>query len=264
MTKECPRCGAEVPGSSADEVLKCENCGLRLGPPEVSRTLDILREYFAELWKIVFQPSQYFRRMPGGTRNGRVARALGFALVTHWLGAVVAFFWRSLTSGFFQDRVAAFLRMFEEDIQTFHGVTGDPSAREHFFRWFWGTGAVIADPFLTLFSIFFGAFFVFIGARILTPSENDKVNAVTFESAVKIVAYGMSPAILAVIPFVGSILAPLGVLIVTVIGVREVYQISTGRSVVVALFPKILIVLAVLMGMVAMAAVIMRFVISFL
>jgi len=50
----------------------------------------------------------------------------------------------------------------------------------------------------------------------------------------------MSPAIFAAVPYAGGLIAPIYVAIVTVIGAREIYHISTGRAFFVGLFPKVL------------------------
>ena len=134
--------------------------------------------------------------------------------------------------------------------------------RDQLLRWFWGVGSVIADPFLTLASILLTSIFVFAGARILVPTDQTYRSEITYESAVRVVAYGMTPAILAAVPFVGPAVAYLGVLIVTVIAARELYRISTGRAIFVALFPKFLFLGIILTGLFFFAAIIIKLIFS--
>ena len=265
MLVECQRCGAPVSGNNSNEA-QCPNCGLRL-QQEPLRPLAIIADYFNELRRVIFSPTAYFRKMPGGLRGGRVSRALGFALATHWLGAVMAYFWRALGSGVVDSYVQRFSVWFANDhsVQQLGGdALRQSEMREQLLNWFFGMGSVIADPFLTLVTIFVTATFVYIGARILVPSNRTAVTDITFESAVKIVAYGMSAWILAAIPFVGRFIAPIAAAIVTIIGAREVYQIGTGRAVIVGLFPKLLFVGIILLGVLVVTASLLSFLLSFL
>ena len=66
------------------------------------------------------------------------------------------------------------------------------------------------------------------------------VQEITYESAVRVVCFGLTPAILAMLPLFGGFVSAICVVIVTVIGAREVYRTTTGRAVVIALFPKLL------------------------
>jgi len=131
--------------------------------------------------------------------------------------------------------------------------------RDRILHWIWGAGSVIADPFFTLASILFTSLFVFAGARILvTPGKNGAPQQITYESALRIICFGMSPAILAVLPIAGPVVAGICVAIVTVIGAREVYRISYGRAVIVALFPKILFLGILLLGLLFVAVVVFK------
>lgn len=108
-------------------------------------------------------------------------------------------------------------------------------------EWFSSVGSVIADPFLTLIWVLVVSAFVFLGARLLvTPGKGGSPREITFESALRIVAYGLSPSILVAVPLVGGVVAKVWIAVVTVIGAREVYRVGTGRAIVIGLFPKIL------------------------
>lgn len=265
MLVECPRCGTPVNNDKSE--AQCSNCGLRLKQDTVSKPIAIISDYFSELRTIIFSPTGYFRKMPGGLRGGRITRALGFAIATHWLGAVVGYFWRALGSGAFQGYFQRLVAFFAPDAGSIRQLGGDAlkqsEVRDHLMNWFFGMGSVIADPFLTLASIFFTAVFVYIGARILVPSDRTSVTDITFESAVKIVAYGMSPSIFAVIPGLGTVISTVGIALVTIIGAREVYHIGTGRAVVIALFPKFLILGMILIGVLVFTASVLSFLFSF-
>jgi hypothetical protein len=139
---------------------------------------------------------------------------------------------------------------------------------ERVFQWFTGAGPVIVDPFLTLVSILFSSALLWIGARIfVTPrrtwdaldSRSSSSPEITYASAVRISCYSMSAAILLAVPIVGSWIAPLTLWIITLIGVREVYRISTARALAIALFPKLLLPTLIGLALISIAASILRF-----
>jgi len=176
--------------------------------------------------------------------SGGVSGPLAFALVTHWLGAALEFLWHSVVGG------AAL--QYLQDISKLAGNIADVDnpgtsarifqLRDQVLHWFWGTGSVIVDPFLTLGSILFTTLFVYVGARILvSPDRAGAPREITYESALRIICFGLSPSILAGIPLVGGLISSLAVGLVTIVVAREAYRISTGRAVLVALFPKLLL-----------------------
>jgi hypothetical protein len=104
-------------------------------------------------------------------------------------------------------------------------------------------GSVIADPFLTLAQVLAVSFMVFLGARLLVPASARERGGAdpTYESALRVVCYGLTPAILAALPLFGGPIAYLYKIAVTVIAAREVYRVSNGRATLVALFPHVLL-----------------------
>jgi hypothetical protein len=132
-------------------------------------------------------------------------------------------------------------------------------------HWLWGAGSVIVDPFITLLQIFFISLLVFVGARIFVGSARrgsdpgEAPRPVTFESAVRIVSYGMTPAILTALPLFGGVVAYLYKIVVTVIGAREVYRIGNTRATLVALFPHVLMVGVLMLFLIALLVALMKF-----
>lgn len=183
----------------------------------------LLAGYLRTLRSVLRNPSTYFRTMPVA---GGLAGPLAFALVTHWIGAAIGHLWSLLLSGVVSDSSRSLYRIIAD-----LGVS----------HWIWGTGSILLDPFLTLASILFTSSLVWIAARLL-------VSNVRYESAARIVCFGMSPAILASLPLFGRFLAESLTLIVTVIGAREVYRVGYGRALVIALFPKLLFLGIMVLG----------------
>jgi hypothetical protein len=187
---------------------------------------------------------------------------LAFALITHWLGSAAGYLWH-LSIG----------QMLGSYFDRFVHLAGDvsevdnPGRNAQFLQvtdqiknWFWGAGSVITDPFLTLLQILFISFMVFVGARLLvTPGKNGAPREITFESALRIVCYGLTPSILAVLPIFGGVVAYLYIAVVTLIGAREVYRIDTGRATLVAFFPQVLLLSFVLLVLFAMTIAFVKF-----
>ena len=258
----CAFCGtafdpSQNPTEPGGSPGSCPACGRKPDPAKDPGSTGVssdflIQRYFFDLWQIITRPTRFFSRMP---LTGGVAGPLAFALIAHWLGSALEFLWRSVLGGHLMDQFGRGLQGMMKMASDVADVDSPGKsallleARDRVIYWIWGAGSVILDPFLTVAAILFTAFFVYIGARILvTPGKNGAPQKITFESTLRILCFGMSPAILAAIPFVGGFVSSLCVLIVTVIGGREVYKISTSRSTVVVLFPKLLFLGIILTG----------------
>lgn len=62
-----------------------------------------------------------------------------------------------------------------------------------------------------------------------------------FEATLRIVSYASGPELFNVLPGVGWFVAMIWKLIMTIIGVREIQGVSTGRALVAVLFPVIVV-----------------------
>lgn len=255
MADSCPQCGLRF---SAPSPASCPNCGENLRSEltvGAAGGLGLITGYFRQVWLILTHPSAFFRSMPV---RGGVAGPLAFALVTHWLGSAVAFLWRTLIGGAVGGYLSRFMQMAgdvaEVDSPGRQGqFTGVMEIGERIQHWIWGAGAVIADPFITLARILFISFLVWLGARLLvTPGRDGAPREIDFESALRVICYGLTPSILAVLPLFGGFVSMIYVVAVTVIGAREVYRVETGRAFIIALFPQFLLFAFVAFGLFAM------------
>ncbi len=215
--------------------------------------MSIIRNYFSDVWQILTRPSSFFDRMP---TRGNVSWPLAFALVTHWVGVSFEFIWnavfvRSGTYRFFQS-ILQFSQNYRNssDIDYAGRSAEFVQMKDRMTEWLLGAGPIVIDPFLTLVSVLFTSFLVYLGARILvSPGKEGHPAEITYESALRIICFGMTPAILASIPLIGGMLASFGVIIVTITGAKRVYRISTNRAILVALFPKVLLFGIIVMGL---------------
>jgi len=246
---ECPYCGLKLSGAGIPSapLEECPNCGTRMPvAPEGRSARQIIRQYFADLWTIITRPTEFFQRMP---IRGGVGGPLAFALITHWLGESGNFVWRNILGGQFGETLS-------QGFSIMSGMFGDVAdidsasrqarvgeIRDHVLHWFWGAGTVIIDPFKTLVMILIISCLVYLGVRILViAGRNGAPRELTYETALRIVCFGMSPAIFAALPFFGTALSWFLTLVVTTIGAREVYRIGTGRALLIALFPNLIFI----------------------
>lgn len=245
MTR-CPHCDFQIQGHApgATAPWECPQCGTR-APSEKNFVV----VYFKTLWRLLTRPHLFFRSMP---RQGGVSGPLTFALVTHWIGSALEYLWRNLLSGQFGSYFNELFKLAGDvaDVDSPGRSTILFEMKDKMLHWIWGTGSVIIDPFLTLVSILFTSFFVWIGARILvSPGKNGAPEDISYESALRIVCFGLTPSILSALPLLGPLASTLLVWLVTIIGAREVYRIGFGRAAVVALFPKLLFLGTLLAGL---------------
>ncbi len=206
--------------------------------------------FFSRIREILLKPANFFREMP---RHGGFSDPLAFALTTHWLGAALNYLWHTLLSPV---RPLAL----EQMIEKFGGYSSIDHSGRHLpwtqfapslVHWFFGMTSVIADPFVTLISLLFASALIFIGARLLVPAgQQGTLSEVTYESAVRVLCYAMAPSVLAGIPIFGSGVSWFYTWVVTIIGIKEVYRVSTGNSILISLFPKLLILGIIIMGIV--------------
>ena len=219
--------------------------------------------YFRQVWRILSDPIAFFREMP---LSGGAGGPLAFALVNHWLGAALGFLWTRLLAGLTAPMMERALKIFQDVSDVDHPGRGAQiiEMQKRMMSWVWGAGSVVVDPFLTLIGIAFTSLLVFVGARLLIPShaplqgDGQPRPEITYESALRVVCYGLTPAILGGLPLFGGAIAMIFTVITTVLAAREAYRIGTGRAIFVGLFPKILFFSLLGLGLMLMLVVAVR------
>jgi len=130
-------------------------------------------------------------------------------------------------------------------------------------------GMLVDTPFIStaklsgLMAILVGLFlplFVFIGIILGTILLHASLFLVggsneNFEATFRIVSYASGPDLLNAVPVIGWMIALIWKLVVTILGVREVQRISTGRAAAAVLLPAILCCGITFMGALALVGV---------
>jgi hypothetical protein len=232
-------------------------------PHKTESSLEPITNYFRDLRKVTFEPTLFFREL---SVSGGIGGPLAFALVTHWIGAALGYFMTSLSGNIGEKMMHQMVQFSTHYSGQYTGGDIDAPMKmtnnwmnslngaQNVANWLWGTGGTLLDPFFTLVIILFSSFFVFLGARLfVNPAPAASLHAgggigetlrfpsgITYESALRVVAFGMSPAVFAGIPYVGWVATWIFVPITTIIGAREIYRISGNRATIVGLFPSLL------------------------
>lgn len=246
----CRHCGTLIPVTQSVTPVECPTCGQPLDIPAApserveTAALPVESEnpvtaYLKTVWKILTTPTEFFSNL---RLDGGVTGPLAFALVTHWIGSALEFLWKSVSGGLavrylqqILDQMAGMMANDGGDIDSLGRGAWIDQTKAVLQQWLWGAGSVIMDPFTTLFTLLVTAVFVYFGARLLVGPH------VRYESALRIICYGMTPTLLRGVPLLGGLVAWIYVLVVTVIGVKQAYRVETGRAVVIAIFPKLVL-----------------------
>jgi hypothetical protein len=218
-----------------------------------------MKKYVEITRQLFLHPSQFFRNLKG---DEGMSGPILYALVTHWLGTAVQFIWITWLGGRVAPTLVHWFHNLKEASQSISGRNIDDieqldslgrnaaqnlvPLQEKLGAWVFGAGPVLLDPIKELFSILFLSAVIWVGARLLvSPGRSDSPSEVRFESSLQIVCYASAASVLSVIPLVGPGLSAFFAFVLATIGAREVWKTSTGRAIVIALFPNLLLYMAI-------------------
>lgn len=230
--------------------------------------MEPIKSYFEKLRMILVEPHKYFRQLAYAGGHP-LSDALLFTIITHWIGSALQNLWQTSLGHFlsrYSDQISnAFLGLNSEGTISYEKRNSIldilQQAKGTLFSWIWGTGSLILDPFFTLIKLSFTGLIIFIAAKLIIGEVREPATAlemeagiqppskpITYESILILLCYATAPIILSGIPLVGGLAASLYAFILTVIAIKEYYKTSNGKSVVVALFPQLLLWTFVFIG----------------
>jgi hypothetical protein len=209
-----------------------------------------LESYFSDLKTLYSSPSRFFKTI---SVDQNIAYPIAFGLISHWIGSSVNYLW---SFAYRQSDVSWIDRMAllagrGREIEALGNNARWLDAKQRLSGWLTGMGSVVLDPFTTLFWIFITSALLFISARLFvgavsdTPLRPARLREVTFQSSFRIVSFAQAAYLLSMIPFAGKPLSLLAAIAFTTIGTRELYNVSSGRALLIVLFPRLLTVLLV-------------------
>jgi len=210
----------------------------------------MIKNYVNTLRSLIFHPITLFKDLPA---EGKVLPSLAFAMVTQFLGIGMVYLWISVFKisefSWFQDLVSFLDQQFTASYAKIY--------QEFFLGFSMGsdTGELIFSPFKTLLGVFIAAFFIFIGAWLLTPRKQDRqTKSMLFKSAITIICLSYGPTILMGIPILGILFSVFYQMILIILGIAKVYRVTYLRALAIYLLPLLLLTILIALFFLALAA----------
>jgi hypothetical protein len=190
----------EHPSSWSSEPVssrKAEYC-----PWENHEHLGLVQGLFQTIRQSLFSPKDFFAGLP---RSGGLLNPLFYALIVGTVGSMVGYLW-SFAFG--------------------NSLMSTTSLSK---------GGAIALAFLIPILIFMGlvvaAVLLHVSLFLVGGANED------FESTFRVVCYTAAPDLFGVLPILGGFIGLIWKIYITVVGIREVHEISTARSVLAFVLP---------------------------
>jgi len=177
--------------------------------------------------RVVLQPLAFFRELP---RRGSLLNPLVFALICTEIAAILGGLLRLAGVG------ERFVAGYGFQVPENQGI-GE------------FIGSVILAPIGGAIGVFVVAGIAHLLVRLVVGAENSGFGA-TF----RVASYTSVTSLVTWIPIIGGLLSLYGIYL-AVVGIREMHGTTTGKAVVVVLFPVILILVLALLGLLVAGAV---------
>jgi hypothetical protein len=190
----------------------------RASPWENRSELGLWQGIYQTFKAVLFSPDKLFGTM---THEGGIMEPLAFGLLLGSIGSMFGFFWQFLMMS------GSLLALGEE-------LMGHLSMSLIFFA------IIIISPLFVTITMFIASAVLHLLLLIVRGGKNG------FEATFRVVSYSQATQLWAVIPFVGGFIGGLWILIVQIIGLREIHESSYLRVILALLIPIALILLLVL------------------
>jgi hypothetical protein len=190
----------------------------RASPWENRTELGLWQGIYQTFKAVLFSPDRLFSTM---THKGGIMEPLAFGLLLGSIGSMFGFFWQFLMMS------GGLLALGEE-------LMGRVSMSLIFFA------IIIISPLFVAITMFVGSAVLHLLLLIVRGGKNG------FEATFRVVSYSQATQIWGVIPFIGGFIGGLWILVVQIIGLREIHETSYLRVILALLIPVALILLLVL------------------
>ena len=221
----CPRCKQRfefaLPQSSPDiepgqkGEKPVSEAGRRGSPWENRAELGIWQGIYQTFKAVLFSPQHLFRSM---TVKGGIKEPLAFGLLLGSIGTMFGFFWQFL--------------IMSGSLLSLGNIPMGQFAMGLIFL-----GIIILSPLFVIMSLFFASAILHLLLLIVRGGKNG------FNATFRVVSYSQAIQVLGVIPipFIGGLISSFWLLIVQIIGIREIHETSYLRVIIAFLIPLALI-----------------------
>jgi hypothetical protein len=179
-------------------------------PPEENGSIV---EAFVRTWReSALHPTAFFRAMP---RHRGIGEALLYYLPVGVIASGLNLFWRAVLGPIDLGGNEAWQRLMrdsERPLQDF-----------------------LISPLYLLLALFVASALTHVCLKILAASHH------SFRTTVRVFCFSYSPALLAIVPRMGGLVATVWMVVLAVIGLREAQETTTGRAAAAVLLPVVLI-----------------------
>jgi len=257
--QHCPNCGWPIePGNKF-----CRNCGKPfedkigetpppppappvppdslLPPPPPDEPKYVAWEdrqrlgFFEALWKTwvesVFYPDKFFSKLPF---TGGMGSPLLYALIIAWTGSIVSSIYQAIFSSFWLNLVRNYID--RPNLPFNLPFVGQGFGLLIFIR------SVFIAPVAIILGLFVISGIYHLICMVFGWSKRD------FEATFRAVTYSAGPAIFAIIPMCGSPIGTVWMLVLAIIGIKNMQQTTGGKATVVVLLPIIFCCCLIILG----------------
>ena len=210
MEYKCGNCGADIQDVDSG---KCPKCGSEFEIPmdpipwEERDKLGIVGAYTATLLLSFSKPNQFFKRMPV---SGGFANPLIYALICGLIGTWFNFLWQLLFIS---------MGILEADPQSPDSTLG------------FNLLLAVLSPVIIPVGLLLGTGAIHIALNLLGVARNN------FEATFRVVCYSSGATVLGIVPIIGSIAGGFLSIALETMGLREVYEIRTGKAFAAIMIP---------------------------
>ena len=225
-TAVCPRCRQrfEIPGLEARAETEYSRDRGRTPPPWERRSEMGLAKSISESVKgVLFSPSRYFRT---AAVSGGIKEPFAFGVLMGALGIMFEICWQVLTR-------------YGDLFSIREGFLGDFTLVPLVM------GIMLLSPLVAAIFICIASLVLHLLLAVLRAGKNG------FEATLRAVSYSQATQLWAVIPFLGSFMAGIWLMAVTVISLKEIHGTSYARVILALLIPFIVIVLTVMAALIS-------------
>lgn len=207
----CPFCGEAAAGSERERAGDGESAGDVNLPawedPAVPFPVNVI-----ETWRrSVLEPAAFFA---GGPFDRAAVRPILYYLLISVLAAALSLTWGALLPTAQPGFVETLAEVMNIALPDAADAVGSAGRLADFFL----------TPFLAVLSLVITSLLLHLFVLLLVPGRR------SLTATVRTVCYACGPAVFAIIPFVGGLVAWIWGAVLTVIGLREAHRTTTGRA----------------------------------